>query len=388
MNTKNLIIMSILIVIGGQAAQLSAGGPGAAACISLAQPVSAKSAGMNNAYSALSGDIVSLHYNPAGIARMTQHELSALYRRGFAEDTYASLLCGFKFPDKKYALGASVLMYDSGTVDIYNPQGEKFSKIGQRDLTFTLGLAMPSFIENVNCGFSIKGISSEIFGNSASAVAGDFGLQYCNGYTLAASIHNIGSKINYLNRDESLPEIIRVGIMKNYDFEKYSLITAIDFPHYIQESETLTLVGLELNVQGLYYIRGGYKYNFAESSRDDEQSVTGGMGVQFGNFSIDYALGITDDLDIPHTVSLGLKFGAVSHIERGRDTYIQEDDADDVFFKRRTHKQIKEKDLKIYDENGKRKQAPVRRIKRDSEAENQETSPSKTTRHKRRFILE
>ena len=47
--------------------------------------------------------------------------------------------------------------------------------------------------------------------------------------------------------------------------------------------------------------------NFTDSGREDEEKITAGIGFHLGMFSLDYAIGLTKNLSLPHHISLSMK---------------------------------------------------------------------------------
>ena len=178
MKSREALIAGIIIglLTAGAGRSVWAKGAGSSSGATLIQDVSARSAGVGEAYGAVSGDVVSMHFNPAGIADIQNGEIETMYQKGLDEDNLMSLLAA-----KKYSfgtLGVSVLYYDTGKIEMYTQlTGELISEVGQRDVVAGMTYAMP-LSEKSQVGVTLKFISSKIFGISASAVAADAGVQY------------------------------------------------------------------------------------------------------------------------------------------------------------------------------------------------------------------
>lgn len=303
---KTLKLTLSLIVSLTVTGSLWAKGAGSSAGLTLLQPVSAKVAGMNGAYTAMAGDIFSLHYNPAGLALLKGSEMSAMYQEGLDEDNTASLLYGIRTPIA--VLGVSVLYYDTGKIEMYDTNGVEISKVGQRDVIATVGAAR-FFSSRIAAGLAIKGISSEIFGESASAVAADAGVLYVSKVNIGLAVQNMGTGLKYISETESLPQIVRLGLSHKLLINKTVMLnTAVDFPHYLQEEESHAIVAVDATYNKMISLRGGYNFNLTDSSREDEQKIAAGVGFQLGMLSLDYAIGIAKNLDMPHHVSIKVKF--------------------------------------------------------------------------------
>ena len=69
-------------------------GSGTSSGLTLVYPVSPRAAGMAEACASIPGEIQFMHYNPASIALFSGMGLSASYQKGFANDTFASIIIG------------------------------------------------------------------------------------------------------------------------------------------------------------------------------------------------------------------------------------------------------------------------------------------------------
>lgn len=296
-----------LICLNSQVTVL-AKGAGSSAGITLLQPISARVSGMGEAYSSLSGDLSCLHYNPAGLSTLERQTVSFMYQRGLADDNFTTLLYGKKCSFA--TLGASIVYYDTGKIEMYNTEGDLISKVGQKDVVFTIGGAKE--IKGFPVGLNLKFISSEIFGESAAAFAVDLGGQYkrelANGQLQAGiSLQNLGTELTYIDEGESLPLTIRPGISYGKEFSRNAVLVACDIPYYVNEEEMLILLGVEYTYNKLFSLRGGYRLNTDDADKEDEP-INIGMGLTWKNYALDYAVGITEDLSMPHRISVQVKF--------------------------------------------------------------------------------
>ncbi|MBD3271653.1 MAG: PorV/PorQ family protein [Elusimicrobia bacterium] len=319
---------------------LYAEGVGSSAVATLFIPVSAKTAGMAEACSSISGSIVSLHYNPAGIALLENHEIMTMYRQGFASDQYASLLFGTHLESMGLSLGAGVLYYSSGDITLYDLSGTAVSKNGMKDIIVILGTGFNFAEDKVSLGLSIKGISSELFGEKAAACAGDAGIQYHGPVTIGIAAQNFGSSVKYVDTKEDLPALVRGGISVPFRVERHSMVCAFDVPYYINEEEARGHAGFEYNYQDMFMVRGGYIYNISDTSRSDEAHLTAGIGIKSNSYCIDYSVGFVSNLDMPHMISFGMRFGNRENSTNwNKSTWWEDDDTNYVPKKKRLIRQ-------------------------------------------------
>jgi len=238
-----IYISMILVSIAG------AKGAGSSSGITLTQPVSAKSAGIAEAYTAISGDVVSLHYNPSGLLSLEGREVSFMYQSGFHKDNFTTIIYGMNI--SSMTVGASILYYDTGDIGIYDSDGDLVSDIGQRDIVLTVGGAREVY--GFPVGANIKLISSEVFGERATGFAIDLGAQY-RGFRenldLGFAVQNLGTELKYVDRGDPLPLTIRPGALYKMDIRGNPLGISLDLPYYLEEEEMLALLGIGYTRRG------------------------------------------------------------------------------------------------------------------------------------------
>ena len=299
---KNInIILGIILI----ASSVFASDPGTTSGVTLLQPVTAKAASIAQASSGLRGDISALNYNPAGMASFTSGELSMMYQRGFAEDNYGSFIFGRKTSYGGFSL--SFINYDTGKIEMYDSSGNLITKTGQRDMIFAIGAAKKIF--GLPIGISVKRMSSEIFGNKAKVWAIGAGAQFLgfgDNLTFGLSIQNLGGKLKYLNKKESLPLTIRPGASYNMVSGAHAIMFSCDMPYYKNDKETLALIGVDYTYNALS-LRSGYRLNLSDSDGEAE-SFNFGIGFNWSTYSFSYATGLIDNLDSPHQLSFTMKF--------------------------------------------------------------------------------
>jgi hypothetical protein len=299
------LVLTALVFTGNS----MAAGVGSTAGTTLLQPVSAKTAGTAEACTALAGDIISLHYNPAGLASFEGQDASMMYQLGFGGDSFAAVIYGKKLSFA--TIGASLLLYSTGIIELEDLNGNSVKKVGQSDTVLTVGAAKK--LGSLNLGLGMKAISSQIFGNGATAMAVDIGAQYDTleiaGGTvnLGIAIQNFGSKLTYGGRGEYLPLKVRIGgAYKRAINETQSITAYLDFPYYIYDSIVLGQLGIEYMPNSSLFIRGGYRYNIS-SPVSEMEPLALGIGFVKKKYLIDYSFSITKGIGIPHRLSIKMK---------------------------------------------------------------------------------
>ncbi len=291
-----------LIAICALGYTMSFAGAGESAGLTLLEPVSARSAGLAEAGCSLSGDVVSIHYNPAGISGIENQAASVMYKRGLDEDTYASLIYARGFPFGN--LGAAVLYYDTGEIELFDTGGNPVTEVGQRDIVFAVSFA--KVLSGIPVGINLKLVSSEVFGENATAVAVDLGGQYgelAENLNIGLAVRNLGTELKYIDEGDPLPLNVCAGASYGISVKGGKLKALLDLPYYVNEAEILSLLGIQYEYKELITARLGYAINISDSDSEAEP-LNIGLGFKLDKYSIDYAIGITRDLDNPHYISL------------------------------------------------------------------------------------
>lgn len=300
----------------------------------------ARALGMGGAYSAISDDIYSVYWNPAGIAKSKGN--------GQAAFNHASWLA-----DVSYDFAAASLnLRDFGTlfmtlttlgvpedrvrtVDFPEGDGRYWDA---SSISIGIGYAR-NLTDRFSIGFHFKYIREAIWNSSANGFGLDVGTYYItpfNDLVIGASITNFGSKMQMSGRDNlfnydpngdpntgpnnilskvemgqfDIPLTFRIGLAMDFYKDRYFRATgAIDAVHPNDNTEYVNS-GLELSYDELIFVRAGYKSLFL---RDSEQGLTlgGGLSYKFGNglgISVNYAWADYGRLKNIQFVDVGLTF--------------------------------------------------------------------------------
>lgn len=307
---------------------------------------------MGDAHAAVdNGDISSTYWNPASLGYRDKNEAFVLVQPWVADMNTSSAAISYVEPSLGTFAG-SVIIMNYGTEDvttIANPNGtgEKYD-----GMDFCLSLSYGrKLVDWFSFGFSAKYISTQIWHETASAVAMDLGAivntkffawtdKPGDGLNIGMSISNYGTRLtydgidlkqsvdiapdengNYANvparyelDDGELPLIFRLGVsIYPYKSEMHSLQLAIDALHPNNNSESIN-IGCQyifnMPSYGQLFIRGGYKGLFMDQS---DYGLSLGFGVllkMFGNQSVkfDYAYRDHNILGNINSFSVGFIF--------------------------------------------------------------------------------
>lgn len=268
----------------------------------------ARAIGMGGTYTAVSDDIYSIYYNPAGVVN------SAGF--GQAAFNHANWLASINYDFAGLALNLS----DFGTLFFsLTSLGVPEDKVTTFDfpegdgrvwdassLAIGIGFAK-KLTDKFSIGFHAKYIRETIWNTSANGFAIDVGTYYItpfNDMVIGASISNFGTKMQLAGRDIlfntdpdgdpntgpnnvlaryetdefDIPLTFRIGLAMDVIKERYFRTTvAVDATHPNDNTEYVNS-GIELAYDEMIFFRAGYKSLFL---RDSEQGLTFGGGLKY-----------------------------------------------------------------------------------------------------------
>jgi long-subunit fatty acid transport protein len=317
-------VKKVIVALGGLA--LAFPGPAGAAEIFekvgtfdgqfLKIPVGARAAGMGNAFVAVADDATALFWNAAGIARIDsdKSQLSLNHANWIADLSFDQI--GYVFHVKRipgaFGVHARALsMNPMVETTAYQPDpvvgtGRTFDA-GM----MTVGLTYArSFTDKFSAGVTANFIHEGLAEFSQQTYAFDVGTLYdvgALGMKIGMTISNIGSQVQFIEREARIPAIFRVGSsVALLQSPNQHLLASLEFSHPPDNAERLN-VGAEYGFKKFVFLRGGYNINY------DAEGIAGGAGFHFpvsvaGEANLDYAFTDMKDLGGVHRFSLTFEF--------------------------------------------------------------------------------
>ncbi len=290
--------------------------------------IGARAAAMGESFVAVADDASAIYWNPAGLTRLTQRELSAshhAYIQGLNYETIA-----YSQPTRFGTMGSAVnYLYLSG-LERRTKDEKQEGTFGASDAAFTLSFARPLFAnadknipvaKQFSIGFNLKVIRQEIESHSANAFAMDIGLLTPlrgSQLTLGFTVQNLGTPVRFMNESYPLPLTFRTGLAWNAKHLPMTLTGSISVPR--DHSPTYEM-GMEYWVISPFALRGGYLvrpagdsslFQGVGSNSNSNLSRFGGLmagfGLKFRHLGIDYAFVPLGDLGNTHRVTFGMRF--------------------------------------------------------------------------------
>lgn len=320
------------------------GKTGTAALQFLKLGVDARAIGMGEAYTAVSDDISSVYWNPAGLAPAFQNQAFFSHTNWLAgimqEYAAASLTNGVS----TLALYGTVLHMDDMDItdeDTFGPTGEQFTN---SDMAFGAAYAQ-QFTKKFSAGVGAKYLRENLYEFAVNSFSFDVGSMYNTGWKnvkIGMVLRNFGPDVRYRVDDDEdgridedpfdlidndgdglvdedgaeieskIPMSFSLGISGDIMRDDYNhWIASLQLDNVVDRKETWNL-GTEYKMGNLF-LRGGYQINY------DTNGLSFGVGYQVPNrfaiFNIDYAytdMGLLKEnlLKSSHRLSIKMRYGS------------------------------------------------------------------------------
>jgi len=299
--------------------------------------VGARIAAMGDAGSATVNDATALFWNPAAACRVGGTGSISVSSMGWLVDTRLSYLAAVLNLGGFGHIGLDVQYMDFGDIEettVYDQDGTgRF--VSANDLSVGLAYAR-QLTERFSFGVKVKYIGEKLASVSASAFGMDIGADFQtsffdNQFRIAASLSNFGTKVQFSGHDLAviytipgspsgkqipadlttheweIPLLFRFGVsnyfINNENFSAFASYEVFDS----RDFKVRHNIGAELGYQHMFYLRGGYKFNY------DLASYTAGIGFDFTRLIgyglvIDYAYLDFDVFEALHQFSLSVNF--------------------------------------------------------------------------------
>jgi len=266
----------------------------------------ARNISMGDVSSASTGDVSSLFYNPAGLAGLTGNEIMLMHN-SWIQGTNSNVL------GVQTTVWSLPLAFGFNVTTISDIQIRTRATV-QPDATFNANYFFGSMstgfnvYDNIAFGATIKYLYEGLYSEEATGWGFDFGLNYkspINGLSAAAVLNNTGSMNILKNESTKLPTEFRIGPAYKFNFlqDKFAVTAAAEFQKYLPTSDSHLDFGIEILYDNLIALRGGYQSGY------ESKSFTGGFGLMWGNFGLDYAFQpFIDGLGDANIFSIRFKF--------------------------------------------------------------------------------
>ncbi len=294
----------------------------------------ARPVGMGGAYIAISGDINSLYYNPAGIGNITKLQIGAMHTEWVSDIRYDFAAGAFNMRDG--VLGVSLTLLTMGEMEGRGANREQTDDFGAYDFAFAVSYAKDmsysgsdksdpykcrGLIHQAQLGGSLKIIGQKIERETATGIAIDMGIQkkITDNINLGIVVRNFGPGIKFIKEKYNLPLTLGTGAGLTIG----GVTLSLDTNYEINDKNIKLSFGTEYLPVKFLSLRGGYlikfkmqkskiKMNQNEIKMQNEElnhdGLGGGIGINVLNYSLDYAVVPYSELGTTQRISFIVKF--------------------------------------------------------------------------------
>ncbi len=285
---------------------------------------SARASGMGESFVAVSDDITSLYWNPAGLVQFKENGLTFSYTQWFVDTKLANFGGVYHFGGSN-AVGLSVTSLQTEDMKVtteFQPTGtgEYFSF---SDLSVGLSFSR-RMTEQFSFGATVKYVEEKLGVLKMHGVLGDLATFYRTGLgtsRFAIVISNFGGQIspsgtatlvngNTVSSFQKFPPptSFQLGFaIEPYMNRENRITTSVQLNSPTDNAENLAF-GIEYAYKDFLMFRGGYKMNV------DAENFSGGVGlkfpISFANASLDYSISNYRALGLAQRFTLNVLFPA------------------------------------------------------------------------------
>lgn len=255
----------------------------------------------------------SVDNNPAILPWIRRDEYSFQHLLHFSDMSFSKAVYAHPL-DKNQAYSASLeyvgsaaitrTVTDASMPDGYTEQGS----FGYSDVVMTVGYGRRLRIDS-SFGVNLRLVQETIDGNATSgamASAAWFRTPRYRGYNVGIGMFNIGPAV----KGYDLPSGAFFSLGRYFNNSIFGSFEAVGYMDQGIEARG----GIEYNINQAVFLRGGFRYPMEDPKLGEALStnLTAGMGVAFGNFSLDYAWLPYGDLGMTHRVSITAWFASAN----------------------------------------------------------------------------
>jgi hypothetical protein len=257
---------------------------------------------LGEAFTAASGDLTSVAFNPAGLAGLKKPQFALMHKTWF-QDIYLNYgSVALPVNENVFSLGLTINTVPG--IEIRTaPSSQPLGESDAEDVALSFGWSRS--IRKFEVGLAAKFLYEKIHLQSTTGWAADLGAQYqYRDFRFGAAVLNWGPGLEFDSVQFSLPTQARAGLAyqlpKEFLQGKWLLLADAVKPKSLDAYLNL---GIEAIFQNQYSVRLGYK-----GAKDNQSSLSFGAGLKYKRYVIDYAfVPFKSDLGSSHQIAFILE---------------------------------------------------------------------------------
>lgn len=310
--TRTALLLPVLLAVPAAAGDFTSDAAGTTGSEFLTIDAGARGIAMGGAYTAVANDATSLYWNPAGLSQVARMSAAYMYNRYVADIAFNYFAYAQRLNDTS-VLGGAVRYMDGGTETNTDVNGLSVGQFRPRSYVYELGYGqyiadLADFEREISLGVTGRFLHSDMIAR-ADGFAGDLGLQahYYDAYYphhFGIVFQNVGQGQKFDDVRDTLPFRARLGgsIQWNRHF-----LTSIEAVAPLSNQPYGVLGGewtLEADRRLKTFLRAGFDSQQVSNGLESFRAATFGVGVQAGDFALDYALVPLGNLGDTHRFSV------------------------------------------------------------------------------------
>ncbi|RMH61313.1 MAG: type IX secretion system membrane protein PorP/SprF [Calditrichaeota bacterium] len=301
MKYKSVIFIYLISALAW--AQNPASSAGSAGVLFLRSPLSARTAGLGEAFTAVANDENALYYNPAGLANIRYGAFGVNHTQWFEDIKMDNLTFGYNF-DRKLGMAIAIShmwMPELMGKDAFGNETQAFN-VSSSVVQLGLGYRIhPSLF----LGVGLKYFQDNLADITATGIAIDAGFYMYTmipGLSVGLSVQNFGSDVKYENQLEKLPLQFRAGLA--YKIRGIPWRIAVD-AYKSLDSDVQFNAGMEYTILNTFSLRIGNQFRNGTTFQPGY-----GVGLNINNrYRMDYTYLNLNDLGATHRIGFTFQFG-------------------------------------------------------------------------------
>ncbi len=266
---------------------------------------SARAQAMGGAFVGVADDSSALFWNPAGLAGLGKMEMALHHNSWLAGIIQETAVLGMPLG----ALGgvaASLNYVNYGSLPGYDDNGLRVADYSANRYGLGVGWGM-RVLRDVSAGASLKGAYRTLGGTGYSDLSLDLGglWEPRPALKVGLSYSNLGTAVGGFSQASAL----RVGGSYGMPLSDTNHILFAAAASVEPMGVNRLQAGVEDLIHSMLALRLGYQLNLADNQIGGLIGLTGGLGISYENFGLDYAYLPFGDLGTAQRLTLSYKFG-------------------------------------------------------------------------------